>query len=395
MPQWARDSVLSSYGESAEGFLELAGAKRQEVLRESVRHFRERTDLPSWEVADYQPIPLGGIHPNDLLIAAPTHLDEEPWTELLGRSASIPIEVDGMTVTYVVQRRFDPGVSRLLEAPVVSYSEGLVAIAHSREPRQGVSVLSVDDRGVQEVLVLPNLEPSPPVDFPDRRRRFSGYADALVGWQEAQKVYLPIERAEHVEPPGLERDDDSYALSSSRWEALTLGEPTTTRPVDTELPAGSERILGPDTIFLRPRNGGGGGWDGPDERENPPRPGTGAGTHTTGTAVLSGGVSAIIGISRSEGNTGQSGWGPEQTSAPSYGSCSHYNARDECKNCCVTVFTWGISIVLGAGIACHSASGFWCLPCHFVCGFVEGAAITILVLAKDDCQKNCDIAVTW
>jgi hypothetical protein len=166
---------------------------------------------------------------------------------------------------------------------------------------------------VRELLYLPYVEPREPTsdpELPDRRQRFSAYADALVGWQEAQKVYLPIERAEQIDPPKLERDDESYAFSASRWEALTLGEPSTTRPVDREPPSSLERIIGSGTVFMRPPNGV--GWDGPDEGEDPPGSGAGAstngGTYNTGTAIVAGGVSGVIGIeATAEGDTGQSG----------------------------------------------------------------------------------------
>ena len=107
-------------------------------------------------------------------------------------------------------------------------------------------------------------------------------------------------------------------------------------------------------------------------------------------------VSGVIGVggTYNEGNTGNSGYGPQGQTALSYGNCAHYSVRDECKNCCVTIMTSGISLTLGVAVACHTASSI-CLPCHLACGVAEGLMLTIFALGSGDCQTNCDRQVTW
>jgi hypothetical protein len=394
MADWSRESLISTYGDFAPDFLELAGSRRQRVLQEGARDFANRIDLPAWRVADYQPRELGGRFVNELILTTPVQFqDEVSWTALLDRSSSIPIDVDGLTAAYVLQRRFNPRVSRLVGSPAINYSEGILALAHSRERRGGASLLTIDSTGVKEVAALAEIRRARRrAPLPNRRLRFNAYADALVAWSGGQKVYLPIEQRAPVDLEGDEFQETVSTFRGSRWETVTLGAPSAARPTDIEPPSGSEQFAGPGPLFLPPRD-----WEGPDAPDEPPsEPGapggeTGDDTYSMAGVVIQG----VIGIGqRIEGVGSNEGWGPEDTASPGFGSCTRYNARDECKNCCLTTFSIAMSAVVSAGVACHVVSSV-CVPCHVGCAAVELAAIAILALANGDCQVNCDRRVIW
>jgi hypothetical protein len=132
------------------------------------------------------------------------------------------------------------------------------------------------------------------------------------------------------------------------------------------------------------------GWAGPDENAAPP--GEAAGPYNTGTALISGTVT--ITITRVEGSGGEIGYGPAQIAPPGYGSCTHYNSRDDCKSCCVSVSSIAVTSIIGAGVACHVAASI-CIPCHVACALVEAAALIVIGMAGNDCQRNCERRVTW
>lgn len=397
MVDLATETVISTYGEAAEGFLFEAGPRSAAEFQNNVSRLSRAIDLPSWVTNATRPVPLGGDVPNDLVLSAPVQLtDRRAWEDLLGTASSVTVEADRVTATLTTQRRLDIAASRAVGAPVVAQSEGLVILVHSPEPREEVSALVVDADGIREIANFTINAPRGRIRFPDRRRRYKAYPDALVGWQENRKMYFPVETRDELQSSALGDLAMPVTFGGGRRPALTLGSPVGDAPKDRD-EGESERdrasFRAPLTASLMRRDEG--GWDGPDEAPDPPpsSPAT-TNTYTSGSTVFTG-VAGIIGIERNEGGSGQTGWGPQSGSAPSYGSCTHYNSRDECKNCCLTVMTWGLGIVVAAGIACHSASGFWCLPCHFACGFIEGAAATILVLANKDCQNNCEKSVSW
>jgi hypothetical protein len=189
MADQATETVMATFGEASVGYLELAGAKRQEHLNSRLSAFASQTDLPPWQAMTHHVRELGGIYANELLLSAPIEMDTDPrpWTNLLASRSSIAVDPEGLSMSFFTQRSFDPDASRILGAPTVAYSEGIIAVAHNSDPRPDTSVMVIDREGPREVLAVQAApEPKLPIELPDRRKRFSAYADHLVGWQDKE-----------------------------------------------------------------------------------------------------------------------------------------------------------------------------------------------------------------
>lgn len=115
-----------------------------------------------------------------------------------------------------------------------------------------------------------------------------------------------------------------------------------------------------------------------------------------GPAAIAGaiGFGPAIEVSWREGEGESRGYGTAGGAPAGYGSCSHYNVRDECKNCCLTEKNTMLASLAFTGPLCHALCTV-IIPCHIACAIVEAATLFVILDNEPKCQRNCDKAVVW
>jgi hypothetical protein len=373
-PQGAYDDLLH------------AGPGSRAALSDSAKHFAERTDLPSWEPDTSQSVQLGGEQTNEFALHAIVPMDTA-WAAALQGVSTTHVDFGNVTTAYLMRRVLHVGASRFVGKPVWQYTEGLLAIVHSTLPATDASVLTVGSDEIREVLSLTGSAwlGTPFEEAPEKR--LVAYPNDLVVWYKQQKMYAPVTHRQPLASPPLDDMFGPTFLGPARWEVLTIGDPQGERPIDVEEKWGSAGVAN-----MLPRDQD---PDWPDSRApTAPDPKDGSVYEDDATGVLMQGENAPDISITDEGGTGHVGVGAQSGAALEYGSCTHYDASDNCKACCTAIMTTGLSGVLGAGIACHVASSV-CIPCHVLCGVAELAFSLILVMGNDVCQKNCEKSVKW
>jgi hypothetical protein len=388
-----REAIIKSYGEWALGYLEPIGEKGQEFISNCALHLHEfLPNLPTWQPTEKEALEIGGEATNELVLTSPATYDNGAWRELLAPHSSTPTEGANIDASLLVNRFFDPMLSEAVGAPMVGTTEALVFRISSTDPATYSIVLIPSTGEPREIAFYQDIEPptggAPNLPQLEPNVRIRAYPNYLVCRQDDKKVYAPIEQSVPTEQVNSRGD-----LGWLRYSTVTLGDPVAARPTDTNSRESStglywDQVFASPTIDLRKDAPDEGGFDPPE------KPKYRATTSGGALVVVAGAARQPEAIIYHEGGLGQSGFGPEGLAFPGYGGCTHFNVRDTCYECCNGVMTTGISIVIGAGVACHAASSI-CIPCHIACGIVEGVAIGALIYGQGQCRRNCERAVSW
>jgi hypothetical protein len=394
-PRGVQAAARRAFGEDVLDWLVLAGAQRQHVLEESLAYFTEVTDLPPWDLVPGAVVEIGGDTENDLRLLNTVRFgDARGWQSILRDAVPFEFDLSDVGVHYIVRRVFDPGVTDLVDKPVLRFEAMLVLIIYRNEPARRAAVLTVGGRDGPALVFDGDVpEGAGALDFPlGMRDRVPALVEHLVGVdQEGRTVYIPFTDSARADIDPIRVATSQSAPSVTWWESVEPGTPELhIPPYDAMPPRGSdsglvEMALTAGSVALPPSN-----W-------NPlaPKPGGGGGGGGgTSTGVGSTTVSGATGVSTTTDTGTKQGYGPPETTAFGFWQCNRMDTQASCKACCGATAVTMYTAIARAAAWCHGLASV-CICCHAVCGLVEGAAAGVVTFELVDCLKNCDRQTSW